>query len=314
MTKGTARIAADTAKPTPPRPVSLRDEAPPPPAPASPRHSGNQAVLLAITAVAFLLAGILIAVLVLGESDGLDADTVRDIVGTEVAARPANPVNAEGDVDPAAIQALVDAAVGTEVAALIPTNTPIPPTPTVIPNPVVADDDAFLGPEDAPIVIVEFSDFQCSFCSRFYEETLPLIRENYPDQVKFVYRDFPIFGEDSARAAMAAECAHEQGAFWEMHNRVFAIYQEDAPPPLSQDTLVSFADELGLDTAEFTTCLESQRYLDEVVNDYQTAVAYGFQGTPGFVINGVVYPFGAQPYDTFANIIESELALLETGG
>lgn len=299
-------MTEDHNVPTPPRPVSLREEnaAPPPPE----RHSGNQFVLMAITAVAFLLAGVLIAVLVLdNDGDTLSEDTVREIVGTEIAARPTANNSSGAPANAAEVQQLIDNAVGTQIATLIPTSTPIPPTPTVIPNPVVTDDDAFVGPEDAPVVIVEFSDFQCGFCGRFYEETLPRIRETYPDQVKFVYRDFPIFGEDSARAAMAAECAHEQDTFWGMHDRIFEIHNEESAPALTQETLVSFAGELGLDTEAFATCLESERYLDEVVNDYQTAVSYGFQGTPGFVINGVVYAFGAQPFETFQAIIDREL-------
>jgi protein-disulfide isomerase len=158
------------------------------------------------------------------------------------------------------------------------------------------------------VVIVEFADFQCGFCDKFYNETLPTIRQTYPDQVKFVYRDFPIFGEPSAQAAMAAECANEQGKFWDMHDMLFSkLHNAEVAFEISQDSLISLASDIGLDTDSFTQCMTSQRYLDEIVKDYQTAQAYGLRGTPGFVINGVVYTFGAQPFDVFDRIIKAEL-------
>lgn len=263
---------------------------------------------------AFLVL-VIAAVLVLalasspGNEDALSEDDVRRIVaeavGTEIAALPAA---AGSDASSVQVQQMVDEAVGTQVALLRPTNTPIPPTPTIIPRGVAEDDDAFLGPADAPVVIVEFSDFQCSYCGRWYDETLPLILANYPQEVKFVYRDFPIFGEDSLRAALATECAEEQDKFWEMHNRLFDRLHEEEKPVLSEETLVGYAQELGLETRGFSECLSSQRYFDEVLLDYQVAQSYGLRGTPGFVINGVVYTIGAQPFAVFDQIIQSELA------
>ena len=207
----------------------------------------------------------------------------------------------------------LNATVGVEVAFALtgtaisqPTAT-IPSTPTLIPNADAADDDAFLGLEDAPVVFVEFSDFQCPFCARFQAETLPLILAAYPDEVRYVYRDFPIFGDDSVRAAMAAECAEEQGQFWEMHDHIFETFLANDAVQFTEDTLVSFADELELDTDAFRECITSERYLNEVINDYQAAVAYGLGGTPGFVINGVVSPIGAQPFDVFDGIIREAL-------
>lgn len=211
-------------------------------------------------------------------------------------------------MNPQQVQQAIDNAVATQVQALIPTNTPIPPTPTLIPNDVAFDGDPYVGNADAPIVIVEFSDFQCSYCNRFAEETLPQIMAAYPDQVKFVYRDYTIFGEDSVSAAEAAQCANDQGKFLDMHNRIFANHNAASPLALNQETLVSFADEIGLDKDTFTQCLSSDQYRQEVMDDFAAAQAYGFQGTPGFIINGVVYTFGAQPFDTFKQIIDAELA------
>lgn len=304
-------MAEENQPSTPPKPISLRDSAPP--GPAIPQETDKQLTLLLImTAAAFLMGGLLFGSLLSRSGDkGVSKSELRaavaQAVGTQVAARPSGEAEA-GSVNPEELQALIDAAVGTQVQAMIPTSTPIPPTPTLIPNPIASDDDAFLGPEDAKVVIVEFSDFQCGYCGKWYQETLLKILEAYPDDVKFVYRDFPIFGDDSVRAAMASECAEEQGKFWEMHNRLFDLHNSEEEVQLSQETLVSLAGELELDTDAFTECLVSEKYLDEIINDYQTARAYGFGGTPGFVINGVVYPFGAQSFDVFNDIIKQALA------
>lgn len=299
------------------RPVSLRDTEPQMPVPL-PQNGSRGSVVFAFA------GGIMLTIVVMlilfgalyDNGDALTDEDVRGIVaeaiGTQNALQP--PAMADdGSVDPAAIQQVVNDAVGTEVALLKPTNTPIPPTPTVIPVGVAEEDDAFLGPDDAPVVIVEFSDFQCGYCGRWYADTLPQILDAYPDEVKFVYRDFPIFGEDSVRAAMATECAEEQdtGAFWAMHNRLFDRLTTQEQTPLSEDALVTFAGDLDLDTAAFRECLSSQKYFDEVLADFRAAEAYGLRGTPGFVINGVVFPIGAQPFTEFKRIIDSELQRIE---
>lgn len=199
-----------------------------------------------------------------------------------------------------------------------PTITPSPtvylsPTPTRIPLADAADDDPFLGPADAPVVFVEFSDFQCGFCGNFYRETLPRILETYPDTVKFVYRDFTIFGEDSVRAAQASECAAEQDSFWEMHNAIFDLMADEEHPPLSEETLTGLASDVVPDVDAWTECLQSNRYLEEIALDYQAAITYGIMGTPGFVINGTLYAIGAQPFDVFDQIIQRELAAVQSG-
>lgn len=305
-------MAEQTPETNTPKPVSLRDNTPgtPPPSPVSAGTNGwmIMTVLLGVT-----LLVVLVITLSSGGDEGLSEDEVRgivqDSVGTQVASSSFS-VGENGEFNAAQMQQMIDNAVGTEIAAYQPTNTPIPPTPTIIPVSHYADDDAFRGAADAPVVIVEFSDFQCGYCGRWYQTTLPQILEAYPDQVKFVYRDFPIFGEPSVLAAMGTECAEEQNAdaFWEMHNRLFErlVNQEDAP--LTNDTMVRYAEEIGLDTDAFETCLADERYMDEVVNDFRAAEEYGLRGTPGFVINGTVYPIGAQSFEYFDGLIQAELA------
>lgn len=171
----------------------------------------------------------------------------------------------------------------------------------------VADDgDPSIGPEDAEVVVIEFSDFNCSFCGRWANQTLNPLIEAYGDRVRFVYRDFPILAESSVTAALAGQCAHEQGQFWEYHNVLFSNQGN-----FGQEALISYATEIGLDTEAFTTCLEEQRFIDSVATDAREAQSLGIRGTPAFFVNGRPIS-GAQPYDVFAAMIEEELAAAET--
>jgi len=179
------------------------------------------------------------------------------------------------------------------------------------------DDDPFKGNENAPVTIVEFSDFQCPFCLRFYEQTLPLIIENYVDtgKVKFVYRDLPLDSlHPNARSVhIASECADEQGKFWGYHDILFDNQSEWAPLPAAdlQSTLTKYASELGLESASFEACLESDVIADEVNKDTLDAARYGATGTPAFFIgnekDGFVRITGAQPFSAFQLQIDAQL-------
>ncbi|MBI2548217.1 thioredoxin domain-containing protein [Candidatus Woesearchaeota archaeon] len=169
---------------------------------------------------------------------------------------------------------------------------------------VSADDDAAKGSSKAPITIIEFSDFQCPYCGRFYAETLPLIKEKYIDtgKVQFVYRDFPLgFHQHAQKAAEAAECAGEQEKYWEYHNLLF-----ENQNALDTTSLKAYAKQLGLNTGEFNQCLDEGKMTAEVQNDFEQGSRYGVTGTPAFFINGVEI-VGAQPYAAFEQIIEQEL-------
>ncbi len=172
---------------------------------------------------------------------------------------------------------------------------------------VSADDDAILGNKNAPITIVEFSDFQCPFCTKFYEQTLPLIEENYikTGKVKFVYRDFPLsFHQYAQKAAEAAECAEEQNKFWEYHNILFEKQAEWSIGGI--DKLKEYTQSLGLNSNNFNGCLDSGKYANEVQKDFNDGQRYGVSGTPTFFINGIKLT-GAQPFDAFKQVIEQEL-------
>lgn len=183
---------------------------------------------------------------------------------------------------------------------------------------VSLDDDPVKGDPNAPITVVEFSDFQCPFCARFFSQTLPLIEENYIEtgKVKFVYRDFPIpsIHQNAIPAAIAAECADDQGMFWEYHDKLFEnqILWQDLDNQNVVSTFEQFAKELDLDSDTFNNCLESAKYLDEVQKDLDDGVSYGVAGTPGFFIGnekiGYGMVSGAQPYAAFQQVFDQLLA------
>jgi protein-disulfide isomerase len=168
-------------------------------------------------------------------------------------------------------------------------------------NEELADDDPYMGAADAPVVIVEFSDFRCPYCGRHFRETLEPLLENYGDYVKYVYRDYPALGDESVQAALAGACAAEQGKFWETHNTYFANQDK-----LSHDFYIQTATDQGLDVAVFTACLNSEKYFDEIKSDFIDGQLNGVEGTPGFFINGNFIK-GAQPYELFEKIIDREL-------
>lgn len=173
---------------------------------------------------------------------------------------------------------------------------------------VSIDDDPFKGSADAPVTIVEFSDYECPFCARHISEVYPQIIENYVDtgKVKYVFRDFPLsFHPNAFPAAVAANCAREQGddaTYFEYHDKLFANQQA-----LTPENFVTYAEELDLDTEAFQTCLDSGKYDEEIEQDIADGSKYGVSGTPGFFINGW-FVKGAFPYETFEQYIEQELA------
>jgi protein-disulfide isomerase len=171
---------------------------------------------------------------------------------------------------------------------------------------ISADDDAVLGDKNAPVTIIEFSDYQCPFCQRFWSETLPLIKSEYIDtgKVKLVYRDFPLTQIHPAAmaAAQATECVREQGgdkAFWEMHDKIFENQQI-----LSEASLRQWAGELGFN---IDSCLTSNKFRNEVQKDLAEGSAAGVGGTPAFFVNGRLIS-GAQPFGAFKQAIDAELA------
>ncbi len=167
-----------------------------------------------------------------------------------------------------------------------------------------------IGDENAPVTIEEYSDFQCPYCARFFNDTLPLLEKDYINtgKVKFLYKDFPIKKHPQAfPAAVATRCAGEQKNYWGMHDAVFLNVDMWASNPAAKDVFVKIAKELKLNKKAFETCLGSGKFDSEINASLAEGAQKGISGTPGFFINDQKI-VGAQPYEVFQAIIEEELA------
>jgi protein-disulfide isomerase len=178
------------------------------------------------------------------------------------------------------------------------------PTPKVIRYNIPIDDDVVLGPETAAITVIEFSDYECPFCKKWHDEVFYKLRDQYGDQIRFVYRDFPLYGlhPNAASAAEAAQCAGAQNKYWEYHERLFS-----GEKSFGRASYVEFANQLNLDQPSFEKCIDDRTFQKEVEADYQFASELGIQSTPTFFINGLAI-VGAQPFEVFERIINMELA------
>ncbi len=174
----------------------------------------------------------------------------------------------------------------------------------VVRYPVTEDGNPSIGPQDAPITIIEFSDYECPFCTRWHVEVWSRLKTDYGDKVRLVHRDFPLYSihPNAGPAAAAAYCAQEQDRYWEFHELLFTGGQ-----PLGNTTYLAYADQLGLDMASFSDCLDEQRYKHLVDANFEYARQLGIQSTPTFFINGIAL-IGAQPYEVFKEVIDLELA------
>jgi len=175
---------------------------------------------------------------------------------------------------------------------------------------VGVDDDPWMGVADAPITIIEFSDFQCPYCKRFFDDTLQQLLAAYDGKIRFVYRDFPLSNihPQAQKAAEAAQCAHEQGRYWAMHDTLFERQREWGNAN-AVAYFKAYAEGLGLDAQQFDACLDEGRYRNEVLLDLKAGADAGVTGTPGFFINGRALR-GAVPFEYFEAVIEDELAKL----
>ena len=219
-------------------------------------------------------------------------------------------------------QNLLDAIEEIEITQAAPQAAPQPAQASAASKPqlirVSLDDDPVKGDPDAPVTIVEFSDFQCPFCARFFQQTLPLIEKNYIDtgKVKLVYRDLPLASihPNAIPSHIAAECADDQGKFWEYHDILFENQSQWNRLGLDdlKNIFKQYADDLELDAVSYDSCLDSSDIVDEINDDLVDARALGATGTPTFFIgtekDGFVKISGAQPYSSFQSSIEKLLS------
>jgi protein-disulfide isomerase len=165
----------------------------------------------------------------------------------------------------------------------------------------VPEDAPVLGPKDAPITIVEFTDYQCPYCQKA-QLSVDRVMEAYKDRVRLVYQEFPLdFHPQAKPAGVAARCAGDQGKFWEMHTEMLRT-----PGALDENDVKSRAARLGLDSGRFAACLASGKFDPVIQKAIEAGKAAGVSGTPTFLINGRSFS-GAQPFEVFERMIEEEL-------
>lgn len=177
-------------------------------------------------------------------------------------------------------------------------------------------DNRMRGKMDAPLTLIEYSDFTCGYCLKFFKETWPKIQARYVEtgKVRFLYKDYPRADQGpGVTAALAARCAGDQGTYWPMHDRLFA-----ADGRLDVDTYSQHAKAIGLDQAQFRQCLRDASHLKAIFQDRDEANAWGFHGTPGFILmrttqqptakNPALAIPGAFPFEAFEEEIEKLLA------
>ena len=180
---------------------------------------------------------------------------------------------------------------------------PVEEQPEFIRYDVASDGFPSIGPEDAPITIIEFSDYQCPYCRRWHDEVYQPLLNKYPGQIRLVYRHLPLTSihPDAFLAAEASMCAGEQNAYWQYHDKLFSS------DSLGSSVYIQYAQDLGLDMNSFETCITEHKYQEAVQADSDFAVNLGVRSTPTFFINGLAV-VGAQPLSVFKQVIDQELA------
>lgn len=170
-----------------------------------------------------------------------------------------------------------------------------------------------LGSNDAPITMIEFGDYQCFFCNKFYHTIEPDIVKNYIDtgKVRMVFKDFVIIGQDSVNAAHASHCAQEQGKFWEYHDTLYNNWNGENTGWASSTNLLKFANDVRLNDTQFGQCMAQSRHISTVQGSLSDAKGLGLTGTPDFFIispdKSITKIEGAQPFEIFDELFKSKL-------
>lgn len=166
-----------------------------------------------------------------------------------------------------------------------------------------------LGNKNAKVTVIEFGDFQCPFCEKWFTDVEASLIKDYVNtgKVKFAFRHFAFLGDESTWAAEASECANEQGKFWEYHDYLYKNQGPERSGTFAKDKLKGFAQALSLDTAKFNSCLDSDKYAKNVTDDQAAGQKAGVKGTPTTFVNGQTV-VGAQPYSAFKVILDEELS------
>ena len=166
-----------------------------------------------------------------------------------------------------------------------------------------------IGNIDAKITILEFGDYQCTFCYKFHQQTLDSIKESYINtgKVNYTYKDFPLNGIDSVLAAEASLCAEEQGKYWDYHNTLFKNWAGERTGWITDNLLFEFAEQNNMNIEDFTECVNSHKYNQRVIENQNFAKSVGINATPSFLIfndEKLIRIIGAQPIEKFDDVIK----------
>ena len=178
---------------------------------------------------------------------------------------------------------------------------------------LTANGSPYLGDKNAPITLVEFGDYQCFFCNKFFHDTENGILENYvkTGKVKIIFKDYTIIGPDSITAALGANCAGDQGKFWEFHDILYNNWNGENNGWAAREKIIGFANDAKLDVDKFTECLDEKHHQSKITASNSDAQKLGLTGTPAFFVinaNNQVTPIqGAQPFEVFQRIFDAEL-------
>ena len=186
----------------------------------------------------------------------------------------------------------------------------------LIPSSLMANGSPILGDPNAPITLIEFGDYQCHFCNVHFHNTEHSLLENYIEtgKVKMIFKDFTIIGPDSVKAANGAHCANDQGKFWQYHDILYNNWTGENNGWASSDNLLRFAQELELDIEQWSDCMIKSRHSQIISENSKDARDLGITGTPAFFVigpdNNITKINGAQPYENFERVFNSELKKL----
>ena len=165
------------------------------------------------------------------------------------------------------------------------------------------------GNKNAKVTVIEFADFQCPFCEQWFKNVEQSLIKDYVDsgKVQFAFRQYAFLGQESTWAAQASECANEQGKFWDYHDYLYKHQGAENSGAFAKDKLIGFAGALGLNTDQFSSCLNSDKYAKNVSDDLAAGQKAGVNGTPTTFVNGMTM-VGAQPYNSLKTLIDQELS------
>lgn len=200
---------------------------------------------------------------------------------------------------------------GSLSAAQVPTQ--IAPNPSSGPTKlegITAGKYPILGNKNAKVLLVEWGDFQCPFCEKWFQNVKPNLIKDYVNngKVAFAFRDFAFLGQESTDAANAARCANEQGKFWDYHDYLYSHQGQENSGAFSKDNLKKFASDTGgLNTDQFNLCVDSNKYAKDIADDIDAGKKAQVTGTPTVYINGIQL-VGAQPYSAFRTVIDDQLS------